>query len=404
MAEYSWDSILPEYNKALDTYQGDKSFSNYKTLRDIYTNKIQQSYNQFIDSSYLRDAEGNLVDPGGSGFVTPEALPVELPKFNQYSTLEEAIRSARPEQRTGDYTITPVFSGRDYEYAITPRAPVGRAHHEAWDAYNQQWVPRRGESTFDKNMSSFTETFVPMFLGWATGGAVSGAIGGTGGAVAGGATGGATQALAAGAEGSDIGKAALTGAVTSGVTQGVGKDPYGYGTSNLGQAGTAATTTGLLSAAQGQTLEQQLRNAAIAGGGSYAGSTARDMYTDSTGGGPVEADRMKAATSLGNLTSMGTNLGLRTLWEDPSKLEPDYQSIINQYNAASNQANNTQDLFNPEALQELQNTPQGQQLLFLFEQEQATSGKKPITGGSGQYASGGDQTKLSEGWGELYAS
>jgi hypothetical protein len=202
--------------------------------------------------------------------------------------------------------------------------------------------------------------------------------------------------------GQAVAKPAVTGAALSYVGS---QNPYGYGYSNLGKAGTAATTSGLYSASQGQDFDQQLRNAAIAGGSSYAGSTARDAYTDAIGGGPVEPDRQKAANQLGSLTSNASNLGLRTLWKDPNATDPDYSGIINQFNSARNQiTNQNSEEFDPQALQELQNTPQGQQLAALFEQDQKTSGKKVTAGGAGQYASGGDQLEQSEGWGELYAS
>ncbi len=174
-------------------------------------------------------------------------------------------------------------------------------------------------------------------------------------------------------------------------------DTYGYGNTNLGRAGTAATTSGLVSAAQGADEEQIARNAAISGLSSYAGSTARDMYTDSTGGGPVEPSRYNTANKLGGLTSSATNFGLRSLWKDPSAASSsdDYQDIINTLAGFRNQLNNrnTGNL-KIEDLQGIENTPEGQQLLSLFsEQDQPASSRSSKAGGSGQYGMGSDQVE-----------
>lgn len=166
-----------------------------------------------------------------------------------------------------------------------------------------------------------------------------------------------------------------------------GGDPYGYGTSVGGKAGTAATTSGIISAAGGQTAEQQARNAAIAGLSTY--------------GGGYLAEQTNSADA-GKFGSMATNLGLRELWKDPEAVDMGdyYSSLVDNFTRFQNQIGNYDEpMVN---IEELQNSPQGSQLLAMFkQQEEASPNKRSTAGGAGQYSSGMDQLEQEDGSGYL---
>jgi hypothetical protein len=190
-----------------------------------------------------------------------------------------------------------------------------------------------------------------------------------------------------------------------------GMDPYGYGSSVGGQAGTAATTNGLASAARGDTFEQQQRNAAISGGTSYAGGTAReyaantDMSDAPRGVDPNASNQSTGkgsyydsySNNMGAFAGGAANLGLNTLWEDPNATGNLYSNYLNNYkNVNYNDTGNTLGTF-----ESLSNTPEGMQALAIWEsQQQEAASKKVKAGGSGQYGTSDPQIQQQEGLGD----
>ncbi len=184
-------------------------------------------------------------------------------------------------------------------------------------------------------------------------------------------------------------------------------DTYGYGSSALGKAGTAATTSGIVSAANGADEEQIARNAVISGLSSYAGSSAKGAYENAyndTSDAPRGVDSQYSSENLGNWASGNTagafagnlsNFGLRSLWKDPSANADSeyYQRIINSLSGYRNQLNNSQS--SSFDLEGIENTPEGQQLMALFQQQQENDpqSRKSKIGGSGQYGQGSDQVE-----------
>lgn len=275
-------------------------------------------------------------------------------------------------------------------YDIVPPNPTPSSQWR-WNTFEKKWDDPTKEAGWKEELNKTMGIVIPAILSYATGGITGAAVGST--AAGGAAAGSLSNTISGGTPEEGLGSM-FTGAFGSELNA---SDPYGYGNTNLGQAGTAATTSGLVSAAQGADEEQIARNAAISGLSSYAGSTARDYYTDSTGGGPVEPSRYNTANKLGGLTSSATNFGLRSLWKDPSAASSsdDYQDIINTLAGFRNQLNNrnTGNL-NLEDLQGIENTPEGQQLLSLFsEQDQPASSRSSKAGGTGQYGMGSDQVE-----------
>jgi hypothetical protein len=254
-----------------------------------------------------------------------------------------------------------------------------------------------------------------------TGGAASGA---TGSAIAGGAAGGAAAAQTTATanqrslSSDQWGNAIGTGAVGGALNAGLGSNPYGYGTSNLGQAGTAATTSGLVSAARGNDFETQLRDASISGASNYAGNTARDyvardltMSDAPRGVDPSTSGQQtgkqpyynydSTSNNAGALARNATNLSLHTLWEDPNKLDPSkqYQDIMSDWALYRDQNNNQG--ANGDTLEAMANTPEGMQALAMWEsQQQEAASKKVKAGGSGQYGTSDPQVQQQEGLGD----
>lgn len=162
-----------------------------------------------------------------------------------------------------------------------------------------------------------------------------------------------------------------------------GGNPYGYGTSVGGKAGTAATTAGIGSALQGQTLDQQLRNAAIAGGSTYAGGS----LAEATG-----------STNAGKFGSTATSMGLRELWEDPEKRDAAdyYNNLISQYQA--NRGSYDQPMVDFADFQNVQSLSPDSPLLAMFQQQdQEMPQKRGRVGGSGQFSGENDQIEQSSG-------
>jgi hypothetical protein len=276
-------------------------------------------------------------------------------------------------------------------------------------AISDKWNSENGRQEYGVPIAS-------LLAAYFTGGAASGA---TGSAIAGGAAGGAAAAQTNATanqrslNSDQWGNAIGTGAVGGAVSSGLGADPYGYGTSNLGQAGTSATTSGLMSAARGDEFDSQLRSAAISGASSYAGNTARD-YTakDLSMTGPLPEEQTEAnrgtyksydtaSNNAGNLARNATNLSLHTLWEDPNRVDPSkqYQDIMSDWALYRDQNNNQG--ANGDTLEAMANTPEGMQALAMWEsQQQEAANKKVKAGGSGQYGTTDPQIQQQEGLGD----
>lgn len=194
------------------------------------------------------------------------------------------------------------------------------------------------------------------------------------------------QAKAAGYNpdyGQSVVKPAAMTAGTYALNTSNGGDPYGYGTSVGGKAGTAATTSGLMSAAGGQTTDQQVRNAAIAGLSTYGGG----YLAEQTG-----------SADAGKFGASATNLGLRELWKDPEATDMGdyYSGLVDNFTRFKNQTSNYDEPMI--GLNELENTPEGSRLLELFQQQEGTmQAKKSRAGGAGQFASSNDQLEQSDG-------
>jgi hypothetical protein len=295
-------------------------------------------------------------------------------------------------------------------------------------AISDKWNSENGRQEYGVPIASllaayFAGNAVGGSVGIAGGAAGTGVAGATGSAVAGGIAGGAVGGAAAAQTNATANQRSLnsdqwgnaigTGAAGGAINAGMGSNPYGYGISNLGQAGTSATTSGLMSAARGDEFDSQLRSAAISGASSYAGNTARDyMAKDLSMTGPLpegqtEANRGTyksydtASNNAGNLARNATNLSLHTLWEDPNRLDPSkqYQDIMSDWALYRDQNNNQG--ANGDTLEALANTPEGMQALAMWEsQQQEAASKKVKAGGSGQYGTSDPQIQQQEGLGD----
>lgn len=238
-----------------------------------------------------------------------------------------------------------------------------------------QGTPVLGEEAF--NVGRDVATAIPVVAAMTGGSNISDL---TGSAIVGGAASGAIGTAATGGDSSDYGSTIGKGAVVGGVTAGLGPDPYGYGTSTGGQAGSAATTAGLVSAAQGDSFDQQLRNAGIAGVSSYVGGTIGEA-TDSQ--------------QAGKFGGMATNLGLQRLWKDPDAEDPAdyYNNLIGQYQTTRD---NQPDYNQPMVPQEdsFATSERSPLMTFLMQQEQDQASKRSSLG-TGQYSTGNDQVLTS---------
>jgi hypothetical protein len=230
----------------------------------------------------------------------------------------------------------------------------------------------------------------PAVYGWlgggtagtaAAGGAAAGATAGNVAAAAG--AGAAVQggtAAVMGADDRDIGRAALYGAAGGAVSQGVsGLAPTGNNTADAAIRG--GVTSGTTSALRGDSSEQIGRNAVIGGASSAAGQYLGETFN---------------SQPAGQLASSATNLSLRKLWEDPGAVDMGqyYQDMVNQYANWNNQYEMKDSTAGTGAdWEKLAQTPEGQSLLALFEEQKKDPAAKGAIGGAGQYGSGSDQVK-----------
>jgi hypothetical protein len=256
---------------------------------------------------------------------------------------------------------------------------ISAGFREADDSNREAWRSPEVAIPASVLAAYFGQTWLGPYL---AGGAAAAGAGGASGAIGGAAAGAAVGAGTAAAMGdSNLTDPAIRGGVAGGLNAGLsGVDAFGseYPVANAAVRG--GISSGASSAAAGDSGDQIGRNAVIGGASSAAG-----QYVGGEYGRPA-----------GQFAGGATNLSLRKLWEDPGAIDMSayYQDIVNQYTGWNDQYEmQSAGDGSGAGWAELEQTPEGQALMALFEEQKKDPAAKGAIGGAGQYGAGSDQVK-----------